>query len=1222
MTAEGGGPEIPTPPDDPARRDAARTLVADPALGLGTWEWNAGTGELWWSDEVYRILGLDRAAYTPHFDTAVDLTIPEDRWVHARDPLTGPPPPYSIHFRIRRSDGSVRTLREIGGASPRWSAENPLVIGTLLDVTDYALRDHPESGAALGATHAGRWRWNSANARIAVSRDGLALLGLIADGVISEAERAQAVHPDDRPRVQQVYADAARDRPESFLLRYRIVRPSGEVRYVEEDSHHTGNGAYEGRLTDITERQRMERNLLRIQDIAKLGTWERDPRSDTVWWSDQTYRLLGFEPGSIIPSRQFWLSLIHPEDAPRVIAAVAEPEANRESYTLHYRAIMPDGTIRFFMDQGEFRDGLEFGMLMDVTEQHRAARNLAEAQRIAGLGSWEVDAISGEIHWSAAMYRLVGLKAGTIRPTVAAWLAMIHEGDRERVQRAYVETSRSRQPYCLQYRLTRADGQTRYFQEECEFSDGRFAGYVIDITERHKTQLHLSRAQQIARIGSWEWNTVSDTTWLSPELYRMLGLDPARWQYSLEGWMTLVHPHDRARVRAVYTSAEARRGGFSLRFQLRQPDGSYRLYDEQGELNDDGTVTGVVWDITDITRAQRNMAEAQRIAKIGSWEWDLDRDEHWWSAECYRILGFDPETERGSAEAWFSLIHPEDVARTEMEFAAAIEMRRPYGYHYRIIRPDGQLRTVYETGEPIAQEKYAGTVMDITERVKIESRLAEAQRIAKLGSWEWNLETDEQWWSQEYYRICGLPSSLRPVTRQIWAESIHPDDLPPLLDLIASVERNPRAYSFRCRIRRRDGAVRVVQVHGEPVSDFGPGNPIIAGTLLDVTDRESMESQLQQAQKMEAVGQLTGGIAHDFNNLLGAILGNLDLLAEEIENRPRARALAERAIAAAESGAQLVRRLLAFSRRQPLNPQIVDLNAMVLNMLDLLRRTLGGRMQIETDLEPGPLSCRIDRPQTEGALLNLCINARDAMAGDGTVTIATRVIDLSGDVTRRPAGLAPGRYVELSVADRGTGMTPEVLQRAFEPFFTTKPPGQGSGLGLSMVYGFARQSGGQVAIDSTPGEGTEVRLLLPLHAAAERPESEPRRWVPSRPNGRELVLVVEDNADLRGYAVNTLLSFGYRTLSASTATAAIRLIDTRPDIGLLFTDIVFPEGPSGIELIAHVRKTRPDLPVLLTSGYLGDPEVRRTAREAATFTLHKPFRAPELGSKLTEIFGR
>jgi signal transduction histidine kinase/CheY-like chemotaxis protein len=503
----------------------------------------------------------------------------------------------------------------------------------------------------------------------------------------------------------------------------------------------------------------------------------------------------------------------------------------------------------------------------------------------------------------------------------------------------------------------------------------------------------------------------------------------------------------------------------------------------------------------------------------------------------------------------------------------------------------------------------------------MEHRLAESQRIAKLGSWEWNISNDERWWSDECYQIYDVSPDVPGVHTETWLDKVHPDDRPTVNALIQTIPGNPRPYTYRCRLVRADGTVRIVQSHGEPIADFGPNNPIISGTTIDITDRESVEAQLQHAQKMEAVGQLTGGIAHDFNNLLGAILGNLDLLTEEIAPEGRARTLVGRAVAAAESGAQLVRRLLAFSRKQTLNAQLTDVNELVVNMLDLLRRTLGDKVLIETSLSAGTIHCLIDRPQTEGALLNLCINARDAMPEGGSVSIKTRTVVFD---EYRPPGLhdlQPGAHLVLSVSDTGVGMSRSVMERAFEPFFTTKAAGQGSGLGLSMVYGFVKQSDGHVEIESEPGGGTTVRIYLPMQVGAVIGAAEAQAPLPAPRRGKEVVLVVEDNVDLRGYAVSAVRSFGYRALSAPNGKTALKLLETRPDIALLFTDIVLKDGLSGVQLADLARRRRPELLVLLTSGYLGDRAVGERAHQPGTFTIGKPFRAADLGRKLAEIFG-
>jgi CheY-like chemotaxis protein len=348
------------------------------------------------------------------------------------------------------------------------------------------------------------------------------------------------------------------------------------------------------------------------------------------------------------------------------------------------------------------------------------------------------------------------------------------------------------------------------------------------------------------------------------------------------------------------------------------------------------------------------------------------------------------------------------------------------------------------------------------------------------------------------------------------------------------------------------------------------------------------EQQLRQAQKMEAVGQLTGGIAHDFNNMLAVVIGALDLLERRIA---QGRTDIERYLVAARDGATraaaLTQRLLAFSRQQPLAPTPVDANAMVEGMIEVLVRTLGEAVSVETRLADGLRPALADPNQLENAILNLCVNGRDAMPGGGRLTIQT--INIAPEASEAQAlGIEPGDYVAIAVSDTGSGMPPEVAARAFDPFFTTKGVGKGTGLGLSQVFGFARQSGGTVRIDTEQGRGTKVSLYLPVYhgeidAAAQAGEiAEAER---ARPG--EIVMVVEDEERVRSFSVEALRELGYAVVSASDGPEALRLIERGQRVSLLFTDVVMPEM-SGRELARRARSRLPDLKVLLTSGYTPD----------------------------------
>ena len=415
------------------------------------------------------------------------------------------------------------------------------------------------------------------------------------------------------------------------------------------------------------------------------------------------------------------------------------------------------------------------------------------------------------------------------------------------------------------------------------------------------------------------------------------------------------------------------------------------------------------------------------------------------------------------------------------------------------------------------------------------------------------------------------------------------------------------------RLVRFNGSIVDVEASLTPIEDQLADGLLIV--LRDVTERKTMELEFRQAQKMEALGQLTGGVAHDFNNLLMVITGNLEIASELAGKVPGLERALSRASVAAEIGADLTQRLLTFARRQPLQPQPLDLNRLVLEMRDLLRRSLGEDIEIEivscADLWP----TSADRGQLENAIINLAVNARDAMPDGGRLTIETANIHLDGDYARRNPGIVPGEYVLLEVTDTGLGMEPHVVERAFEPFFTTKEVGRGSGLGLSMIYGFAKQSGGNVKIFSAPGHGTSVWLCLPkaeLPVASAETEAGPLRLA----RNQETILVVEDNAAVRDVVVEQLTDLGYKVVAAQDGPSALRLLGEHQTIDLLFTDLVMPNGMSGRQLADEVRRRRPALPVLFTSGY---PSFGgKTALDVGSETplLRKPYKKRELAERI------
>ena len=541
-----------------------------------------------------------------------------------------------------------------------------------------------------------------------------------------------------------------------------------------------------------------------------------------------------------------------------------------------------------------------------------------------------------------------------------------------------------------------------------------------------------------------------------------------------------------------------------------------------------------------------------------------------------------------------------------------------------------------------------------------EARLRLALEAGRLGTWELDLGTGRILRTDYHDRIFGYDGMLPEWNYAALLFHVLPEDRERLDEAIRGASAGRGDWCAQCRIRRADdGEVRWIEFRGGPGPGTGGASPgRMSGIIADITERklaedaqrqqnealeqrvaertaelagmvnrlnaemlrrERTESVLEQAQKMDAIGQMTGGVAHDFNNLLTVLVSHLDLIQHSVGDPERVRQLAAAALDAADRGVRLTGHLLAFARRQTLRPQTVSVNQLLRDFEPLVRRALGEAVELGLELDAEVGNCRIDPTQFEVAILNLAVNARDAMAGGGRLAVRTA----PADVAASPDGPEPGRYVRVTVSDTGSGMPEEVLARVFEPFFTTKGVGRGSGLGLSQVYGFARQSGGHVSLESGPGAGTRVTLLLPC--VAGRPEEPVRAdaGAAGSQQGRgELVLVVEDDELVRGATAETLRELGYRVRTAADGAEALAAIEAqRPDA--VFTDMVMPGGLSGAQLAGAVRRRWPDLPVLMASGYAApDPGDPVGSLVEGIPLLNKPFRRAALAQGLRALLDR
>jgi PAS domain S-box-containing protein len=592
------------------------------------------------------------------------------------------------------------------------------------------------------------------------------------------------------------------------------------------------------------------------------------------------------------------------------------------------------------------------------------------------------------------------------------------------------------------------------------------------------------------------------------------------------------------------------------------------------------------------------------------------------SPSSLAIIGYRPEEMVGKSAVGF--IHPDDLESTRQEMRSARRGDVMRNFVTRYIHRDGRpvaLAWMGTWSEPVRRHFFIGR--DMSEIQATQEAALESERMARRiieTALDGFVQMDDAGivmdWNSQAEAIFGW--SRAEAVGRVLAELIIPEP-----------ERARHREGLRNYLRTGHGPVLGTRLELEAVRRDGKlikaevsitaferrGRHIFNGFIRDVTDKIAAEAQFRQAQKMEAVGQLTGGVAHDFNNMLTVILGTIDILAEGVADRPKLATVTKLIEEAAERGADLTRHLLAFARRQPLQPREVDVNELIVNTGKLLRPTLGEHIEIETLLADDPWLAFVDPNQLTAAILNLCLNSRDAMPGGGKLIVETLNAVLDQSYAGQHSEVVPGQYVLIAISDTGVGIPAELLEKIFEPFFTTKEVGKGTGLGLSMVYGFVKQSGGHIKVYSEEGHGTTVKLYLPR--SVEPSKGQPvARAAPRFQGGSELVLVVEDDALVRKYVIAQIASLGYRTLSAGGAEEALRLIRSEPAIDLLFTDVIMPGPMNGRQLVEEASKLHPGLKVLYTSGYTENAIVHQGRLDPGVLLLAKPYRKQDLARML------
>jgi PAS domain S-box-containing protein len=767
---------------------------------------------------------------------------------------------------------------------------------------------------------------------------------------------------------------------------------------------------------------------------------------------------------------------------------------------------------------------------------------------------------------------------------------------------------------------------------------------------RLRESLRTSEARlQVAMDGSalsmWEWNVERDEVYYNDQWRHTLGIDPAQLLNRKELPDRLLLPADRPEVLERFE--QHFRGAiacFEGEYTLTLPTGKTRWFAARAEVvrrdaaGNPLRVIGVLQDISPrrmqadrTVEMHERWERAVRGTSDGLFDWNLLTGHVWYADRVREIVGYAEADFPDTFQAFQNALHPDDRALVLHKIRRHLENQVPLDLRCRVLKRGGE--TIWcrmrgqaardAAGRPL---RLSGSISDVSAQVEAETALGRSQNfygtvLDSLPLYVAYVDQDET-----------VMYANRPF-QQFFGKSLGSIRGHAVRDVIGQRRYGAVGSKFREALQGktvesfgqlRGSGGQLIDIEGIFLPHVEEDGEILGCFVAarDVTEKRQLEAELRQSQKMEAVGRLTGGIAHDFNNLLAVIIGNMQLLARGLREQPRLLRQAETSMKAAMRGADLTRRLLAFARQQVLEPRVVELQTLIGGMYELLRRSMTGDVEIRLTSTPAVWPVKIDPGQLENAVLNLAINARDAMPEGGAIIISTRneVVTGAAADTAGQLALPPGEYAVLEVLDTGTGMSPETLKRAFEPFFTTKDVGKGSGLGLPMVYGFVRQSGGQVRIDSTVGKGTTVQLFLP-RAPGQTADATPRDAgsAGELSPGSETILVVEDNAEVRATAVDILSSLGYRVLEASNGYQALDRFMQHTDIALVFSDVMLPGGLPGPQLVDKLRERRRGLKVLMTSAFSESSILSRQMLDGTLKLLTKPYRVEDLARQVRAI---
>ena len=848
---------------------------------------------------------------------------------------------------------------------------------------------------------------------------------------------------------------------------------------------------------------------------------------------------------------------------------------------------------------------------------------------------------------NAALGRLLGVDQAALCQRDAVWM-LASDADAERIAE-YRAALAACAPFTGDLPVCTAAGEQRLCRIQLQPLAGTPATHIsvsfedIGPVRRLREQLRSSEARldlamQASELAMWDWNVARDEVYYNDQWQACFGIE-ARQLLGLRNLTErLLLPMSKPAILDQFESClQGTSSRFESEYELPVGHKTYWVAAQAKVVQRDaqGHALRVIGVLRDVSPRKQMLLEARAVQQRweravrgtcdGLYDWDLATGHVWYAARFREIVECDERDFPDTFQAFQNIIAEDDRPFVMARIRAHLENREPLDVRCRVRGRSGtiiycRLRGQAERDAAGRPARLAGSISDISAQIAAEQALNRSQDfygtildslplfIAYADRQQRVCYANQQF--REFFGSHSEHAELRDVLGPRRYEAVRG---------LVQAALDGRTVEGQGRVR--DGRRRALEMEAifvPHLDEHGMSQGCFA-VARDVTEKRLLEAELRQSQKMEAIGRLTGGVAHDFNNLLSVIIGNAQLLSRSLRESPRLLRQAETTLKAAVRGAELTRRLLAFARQQVLEPRVVDINGLIGGMYELLRRSLTGDIEIQQQLEPQPWPLKVDPGQLENAILNLVINARDAMPDGGTICITTRNVVISDVRNVHDDQPGEGDYLLLEVSDTGSGMTPQVLKRAFEPFFTTKETGKGSGLGLAMVYGFVKQSGGNVQITSALGAGTTVHLYFPRTQAAVQRASLEAAAIQDLPRGNETILVVEDDLEVRSTAMDILTSLGYRVLEAGNGHQALEQFMQHPDIALVFSDVMLSGGLLGTNLVTKLRERRPNLNVLLTTGFSESLILHRGMMQEAMTVLSKPYKVEDLARRIRSI---